>query len=358
MSVNATNPNKKFRIVHYLNQYFGGKGGEEQANIAPLLLKGVKGPGRLLEKIFKDQSTSVEIVATVICGDTYFAENQEKALREIIPGIQDCRPDLVIAGPAFNAGRYGMACGAICSALNQLGLTAVTAMYKENPGVDQYRKSCLIVECADSVSGMEAAIKKMVRLGEKILKGEEIEFPQTEGCFEQGIRKNYFHAEPAYSRAIKLLLQKINGQPFATEYPIPCFDRVEPQPAIADLKGVKIALVTSGGIVPTGNPDHIESSSASKYGKYSLSGIEKLESQTHQSAHGGYDNTYANKDPNRVLPLDMMRELEKELGFKLYEWYYATVGNGTSVDSAQKFAKAIAPELIRDGVQAVVLTST
>ncbi len=54
----------------------------------------------------------------------------------------------------------------------------------------------------------------------------------------------------------------------------------------------------------------------------------------------------------------MMRELEEELGFDQHEWYYATVGNGTSVDSAQKFAKEIAVELIRDGVQAVILTST
>ncbi len=277
---------------------------------------------------------------------------------KIIPEIQGYGPDLVVAGPAFNAGRYGMACGAICSSLNPLGIPAITAMYKENPGVDQYRKSVFIVECADLVTGMEDAVRKMVRLGGKILRGEEIEFPKAEGCFEQGIRKNYFHEEPAHRRAIAMLLQKINGEPFETEYPIPFFDRVEPRPAIADLKGLKIALITSGGIVPTGNPDHIESSNASKYGKYPLEGCETLEAQTHQSAHGGYDNTYANLDPNRVLPIDMMRELEKELGFEQHEWYYATVGNGTSVDSAQKFAKEIAAELIRDGVKAVILTST
>jgi glycine reductase len=155
-----------------------------------------------------------------------------------------------------------------------------------------------------------------------------------------------------------MLLRKINGDPFETEYPIPFFDRVEPRPAIADLKGITIALVTSGGIVSKGNPDHIESSSASKYGKYSLEGLETLDARTHQSAHGGYDNTYANDDPNRVLPIDVMRVLEKEMGFKLHPWYYATVGNGTSVDNAQKFAKEIAVELIRDGVQAVILTST
>jgi hypothetical protein len=34
------------------------------------------------------------------------------------------------------------------------------------------------------------------------------------------------------------------------------------------------------------------------------------------------------------------------------------VGNGTSVDSAQKFAKEISVDLVRDGVSAVILTST
>ena len=350
--------NGKYRIVHYVNQFFGGVGGEEKADCTPFTIQGPQGPGRLLEKMFREESADVEIVATVVCGDSYFAENQESVLRDWIPAIREYRPDLVIAGPAFNAGRYGMACGAICSALEPLGIPAVTAMYKENPGVDQYRKTALIVESTNAVTGMEDAVRKMVRLGIKRLRGAEIEFPKAEGCFEQGIRKNYFHAEPAYRRAIDMLLRKIDGEPFETEYPIPFFDRVEPRPALAGLKGVSIAFVTSGGIVPAGNPDHIESSSASKYGKYPLEGLATLTDKTHQSAHGGYDTTYTNEDPNRVLPVDVMRELEKELGFKPYPWYYATVGNGTSVDNAQKFGKEIAAELIRDGVQAVILTST
>ncbi len=48
---------------------------------------------------------------------------------------------------------------------------------------------------------------------------------------------------------------------------MPVFDRVEPFKALASLKDARIALVTSGGVVPKGNPDHIESSSAQKYGE-------------------------------------------------------------------------------------------
>ena len=356
--MNDAFPDRKYRIVHYLNQFFGGVGGEEKADCKPFTIQGPQGPGRLLTKIFREESVDVDIVATVVCGDTHFAENEESAIGELIQAIQRHRPDLVVAGPAFNAGRYGMACGAICSCLEALGIPAVTAMYRENPGVDQYRKTALIVESSGTVTGMEDAVRKIVRLGIKRLRGDTIELPRAEGCFEQGIRKNFFHDEPAYRRAIDMLLRKIGGDPFETEYPIPSFDRVDPQPAIRDLKGVTIALITSGGIVPTGNPDHIESSSASRYGKYPLEGLTTLTPDTHQSAHGGYDTTNTNADPNRVLPIDVLRELQEELGFMVHGSYYATVGNGTSVDNAQKFAREIAVELIRDGVQAVILTST
>src|SRR4030067_379577 len=242
-------PNRKYRIVHYLNQFFGGVGGEEKADCEPFTIQGPKGPGRLFEKMFREQDANVELLAPGVGADSYFADHQENVLRELIPVIRGYHPDLVVAGPAFNAGRYGMACGAICQALGPLGIPAITAMYKENPGLDQYRKTVLIIETTDTVSGMDDAVRKMVRLGIKRLRGEEIEFPKAEGGFEQGIRKNYFHAEPAVGRAISMLLRKINGDPFETEYPIPFFDRVAPQPALADPKGITVALGTSGGVV-------------------------------------------------------------------------------------------------------------
>ena len=156
-----------------------------------------------------------------------------------------------------------------------------------------------------------------------------------------------------------MLVKKIKGEEFETEYPMPNFDRVEPNPAVKDLSKAKIALVTSGGIVPKGNPDHIESSSASKYGEYSLEGFTDLTDATHETAHGGYDPVYANEDADRVLPVDVMREFVKEgkVG-SLHEKFYTTVGNGTAVASAVGFAKEYAQKLVTDGVDAVILTST
>mgnify|MGYP000935117957 FL=1 len=126
-----------------------------------------------------------------------------------------------------------------------------------------------------------------------------------------------------------------------------------------EIKNAVIALVTSGGICPAGNPDHIEASSASKFGEYDITGIDDLTCDAFCTAHGGYDATYADDDADRVLPVDVLREMEREGVFKkLHNKFYSTVGNGTAVASSKRFGAEIASRLIADGVTAVILTST
>lgn len=348
---------KKIRVVHYINQFFGQIGGEDKADIKPELRQGYVGPGMAINAALGDQG---EVVATVICGDNYFNENLEEATKEVLGMIAQHNPDVVVAGPSFNAGRYGMACGAVCKAVSEeLNIPTLTGMYIESPGVDSYKKFTYIVETADSAAGMRKAIPPMVNLLKKLANGEELGDPKDEGYIPRGVRKNYFHAERGSKRAVDMLIAKINNQPFTTEYPMPQFDRVAPNPPVHDMAKATIALVTSGGIVPKGNPDRIESSSASKYGKYDIEGVTNLTKESHETAHGGYDPVYANNDADRVLPVDVLRELEKEgvIG-KLHRYFYATVGNGTSVANAKKYAAAIGKELKEAGVDAVVLTST
>ncbi len=54
------------RAVHYLNQFYGGIGGEDKANVPVEVQEGPVGPGRPLEQLFDGQGT---VVATIICGD-------------------------------------------------------------------------------------------------------------------------------------------------------------------------------------------------------------------------------------------------------------------------------------------------
>ncbi len=347
----------KLRIVHYINQFFAQIGGEEKADHRPEAREGFVGPGMAFNAAFGEKA---EIVGTVICGDSYFNENLETAAEEVLNLIKNFKPDLVIAGPAFNAGRYGMACGTVASKVKkELKIPAVTGMYIENPGADSFKKEVYIIETRDSAAGMRDAVKVMTALALKLASGEEIGSAEEEGYIPSGIRVNFFDKKRGSERAVEMLLAKLKGEPYLTEFPMPDFDRVTPNPAIKDISQATIALVTSGGIVPKGNPDHIESSSASKYGKYDIEGVSDLTEATYETAHGGHDPVYANQDADRVLPVDVLREFEKEgkIG-KLHRYFYSTTGNGTAVASAKAFAEEIGKELVADGVDAVILTST
>lgn len=351
---------KQLRIIHYLNQFFGGLGGEEQADHGLELAQGSKGPGLLLEK----QGAGLTIMATLIGGDNYVCQDAARAEVELVALLEPMmtgadRPDLLVAGPAFNAGRYGLACGLVCRVVQErFAVPCVTAMYPDNPGVGQYRQDVHIVKSGDTVMAMEAAIKAMVALGCKLAEGKEV-WPEQDDYMVQGRRRNVFADHNGAQRAVEMLLAKMSGEIYSTEYAMPVFDRVPPAPAIVDMSQARLALVTSGGIVPKGNPDRIEAANAQRFGTYGLQGLTALDPATHQTAHGGYDPTFANADPNRVLPLDAVFALLQEGAIgSLHEHYYATVGNATAVAKARKFGQDIAKILVADGVQAVILTST
>lgn len=348
----------KLKVVHYINQFFAQIGGEEKADYPVELRVGeVVGPGMALTTNFKDDA---EIIATIICGDSYFNENLEKAKAEILAMVKEQAPDVFIAGPAFNAGRYGVACGTIAAAVQEeLGIPSLTGMYVENPGADMFKNQVYMISTKNSAAGMRDAVTKMAPLAVKLGKGEAIGASAEEGYMPNGVRVNFFEKERGSQRAVKMLLKKLAGKPFVTEFPMPDFDRVDPNPAVKDLAHAKVALVTSGGIVPKGNPDHIESSSASHYGEYDIAGVMDLTEETYETAHGGYDPVYANEDSDRVLPVDVLRDMEKEgiIG-ELHHLFYTTTGNGTAVASSKAFAAEFSAKLKADGVDAVILTST
>jgi glycine reductase len=214
----------KLRVVHYINQFYGGIGGEEKAGHKPELRAGQVGPGVALTQQF---GAEAEIAATIVCGDGYFNENVDEALSVILGMVEEHKPDVFVAGPAFNAGRYGMACGAVCKAVQEkFGIPAVTAMYGENPGVDSFKSHVYILETGDSAAAMRKAAPALAAFTIKLGKGGEIGAPCCEGYFAQGVRKNVFVDERGSKRAVDMLIKKLKGEEFVTEYPMPVFDNV------------------------------------------------------------------------------------------------------------------------------------
>ena len=94
------------KAIHYINQFFAGIGGEDKADFKPELREGKIGPGIALQA-----ALDAEISHTVICGDNYMGSNTELAIKEILDMLENIEFDVFIAGPAFQAGRYGVACG-------------------------------------------------------------------------------------------------------------------------------------------------------------------------------------------------------------------------------------------------------
>jgi len=345
------------RVVHYLNQFFGGVGGEDKAYIEPMIEEGPVGPGRGIQEALGGKG---EVIATVICGDNYFAENIGEASDKVMELLSPFQPDVVIAGPAFNAGRYGIACGAVCQSVKErLDIPAVTGMHRENPGLDLYRKDVYIVETADSVRGMLPAISKMVSLALKLASRQKIGSPSEEGYFPRGVLVNEISDKTGAERVVNMLLKKLQGQPFKSEVSRPNYDRVAPAPAIADIQKATIALITDGGLVPKGNPDKIEIRTATRFGKYDIEGIDELNPEAYEVNHEGYDSVFVREDPHRLVPVDVMRDFEKEgvIG-GLYKRFYSTTGVANIVDTVRRMGEIIAQELKAEGVSGVILTST
>ena len=348
---------QKLRVVHYINQFFGGLGGEEKASEGPRIQAGVIGPGRALQGALKERG---EVVATLVCGDNYFAERMNEVIQELIHLLSHYHPDLLIAGPAFNAGRYGVACGALCTAVQEkLGIPAVTGMYEENPGVGLYKKNVYIVRTMDSAKRMAEEISKMANLAVKLATKQEIGKPDKEGYFPRGILKLGFSERTTAERVVDMLLAKLQGKPFETEFHLPEFERIKPAAPLKNLSTSKICIVTDGGLVPKGNPDHMEPLKATKYGRYSIKSINKLDPEDYDVAHVGYDTKAVKEDPHRLVPLDVMRDLEKEglLG-QIDENFYSTTGVGTTLENSRKIGRGIAERLKAERVDGAILTST
>ena len=174
------------RVVHYINQFFGGIGGEEKANVPVEVRKGPIGPARLFQQLLGDQGS---VVATIICGDNYFSEQHERALEAVKQALQEARPDVLIAGPAFDAGRYGLACGAVCQAAQEMGIPAVCAMHPENPGALTYRRSVVIVPTGISPAEMREVVSRMHTLAMKLARGDQLGLPETEGYLPRAMRR-------------------------------------------------------------------------------------------------------------------------------------------------------------------------
>jgi glycine reductase len=346
------------KAILYLNQFFGQVGGEDKADYEPEIREGQVGAAMMLNGALE----GAEVSHTVICGDNFMGSNRDEAIERILGFLEDKEFDIFLAGPAFQAGRYGAACGAIAKAVKEkFNVPVVTSMHVENPGVLMFKKDMYVMVGGNNAGRMRKDMGAMAKLANKIIAGEPVGTADEEGFFARGKRHQCWPEgmKPASERVVEMLLKKIAGEPFQTELPIPKSERVEIAAPITDLSKASIAVVTTGGIVPVDNPDRIQSASATRWGKYDVTGMDRLEGGVFKTIHAGFDPAAADADPNVIVPIDALRALEKE-GFigELHKYFYSTVGTGTTEAEAARMAQEIVVKLQEGGVTGVIMTST
>jgi len=344
------------RIAHYVNQFFGGIGGEEHAHASLEVRDGPVGPGRALQQVLGGQGT---VVATLICGDDYVAEREDEAGAAIREALERHRPDLVLAGPAFDSGRYGLGCALACRVAQSLGIPAITGMYPENAAVITHRRELLAVSTGLDVTELKAILGRMAGLGLRLARGETLGSAAEEGYIPRGIRRLVLKDKVGYERAVDMLLAQVAGRPVASEIQVQQYDHVPPAPPVGDLGRAMIGIVVSTGIVPRGNPDHLPGARALSAGRYSIDGLASLDVAHWESAHGGFNTKILNtRSPDYALPLGTLRALEAEGVIRgIYPWIYSTVGNQTAVGPARVIGRRVAGEFRDAGVAAALQVS-
>ena len=349
------------RVLHYLNQFFAGIGAEDKADVPLGFREEPVGPGKRLQALLGD---SAEIVVTAYCGDNYFAEHTDEVLQAILKMVKDKDIEMVIAGPAIAAGRFGFACVEVCHFLTSLlNLYCVTGMYAENPGVDGYRqykdRKVFLIPTANSITGMEDAMQRMAHFMLKLATGPAIESASEEGYIPRGIRLDAEVSDTGTERAFDMLLDKLAGRSFATEIPLETVEDIPVASPVTNIKEAHIAIVSTAGVHPSGNPHGFKMFRNTQFIKYPVDKLNSMKDADWEVVHGGYNAVFMNENPNYGVPLDVCRELEKEGAFnKLYSYFYGTTGVEGMVNAMQEIGRDIVKDMKAEGVNAALLVST
>ena len=343
-------------VIHYMNQFGAGFGSEDKADMKTGVFDGPKGAGAAFQAFFGDRAA---IVKTIYAGDNYANEFKEDFLNEAMAVIREVKPDVLIAGPAFNSGRYGLACGSLLKrAKDELGIPGVAGFGPDNPGITEYRKDCYGILTGAAASSMRQAIEPMGALALKLGGGEPVGPARSGGYIPRGVRLNVNTGRPSAVRALDMALARLAGRDWETELPRVLYDKVPPPAPVVDLSKATVALVSEGGVVPAGNPDHMETNNATKWRPYAMSGDELVPGR-YEVRHGGYLTGDVTKSPDRMVPYDALRALEKQgvIG-KVHPNMLSASGSMANVSTVQRLGREMGEYLRKEGVDAVLLTAT
>ena len=190
-------------------------------------------------------------------------------------------------------------------------------------------------------------------------RGIEIKYFKNKSSIGNVAAPNIDYSTPSCKRALDMLLSKYYGKKYESEVPMESHDEVKIPVLKTDLSNATILLITDGGLVPKGNPDNLPCTNSCCFYQYSIKGKDSLNKNDYEVHHQGYDSKFVTENPNRLVPVDAMRNLEKKgvIG-KLYASYIATTGVMTPVDDSIMMGEKIAEIMKQNDIDAAIVTST
>ena len=345
------------KILHYLNQFFAGIGGEDKAGQEFLFLSHAW-PRRRASRSAQNSRSRIRNGGL---RRNHFHENEEAVLASLTEAMTQFAPDLFIAGPAFHAGRYGLACAKAASFVRQRwNIPALTGLYEENPGTREIGRHVLVIEtghrrprCRQPSSA--APISAALLLKKDF---DSVERFKEEYCLKIPRRFTVQAGAPtAFGRRTCLSLSSV-------ELLLRAKSRALSLRPIRFPPRLRSVARNSGdrdgrGFGAERQSRPAGSSRGTKYFKYSIKERDDLKPGEFEAMHTGYDTSTVNADPDRLIPLDAMRTLERSGNFgRLHDYYYVTTGTGAMPAKMQELGVGIAEELCASGVNGVVLTAT
>jgi len=209
------------------------------------------------------------------------------------------------------------------------------------------------------VSAMREILTTMGRIAVKLARNQDIGRPGDAGYIPRGRLHDEFVEKPAAVRLVDMIVAKTTGKAFVSEFIAPAFAPISAPAPITDLSKARVAIVTDGGLVPKGNPDAIAPYAATNWGSYDISGLDDLKGEDYEVSHRGYDTRYVEQDPDRLVPVDALRDLEKAgVVGKLHDCFVSTSGLANPLANSRRLGREIAQKFKAEGVDAVILTST
>ena len=234
------------------------------------------------------------------------------AIAEILALIQEAEPDLVVAGPAFTSGRYGLACARVAAAATAAGLTAVARHAPRQPRARRGRHGRRWWPAGE-------AARTWARRSTRCR-------PRPPRCSSRASRSPPTTAASAAAPPSAAVADGQRRRPGPSTWSWPAWAATgtpprSPSPASTRSRRPRPSTTRRqsrspssprAAWSPTPTPAAWSRPGPPSGCATRSRGSTELEPGEWRSVHGGFSTVCANADPHRILPLDVARQLEDE----------------------------------------------